>query len=210
MAELLIFLILILIFYGEKKMKKSHMAMLIAAGLVTSSLAFAKADKDPLAEITPLGCSTLQIGPFGTSLLGSWSWAEGTVQTKFGGDAEYMVHVSPDDEQTWYDFEVEFEVVKYELDTPADAYPGQFVYRCSNAQTEPSGSCNGSVLGLRAAIMQAAIDELAEMEIYVTAEDIDGNISANLVGVGIKAMDPGTGAKSQKYPKVDICDVPVI
>lgn len=187
------------------------MAMLIAASIAASPLALAKPHKPQLAEITPMGCSMVQITPFGTSLVGRWSWVteEEQYQTQFGGDAEFSIHVSPDGEATWYDFEVEFEVVKYELDTPADAYPGQFVYRCSNAQTMESGSCNGSVLGLRAAIMQAAIDEFEALDMEVYPEDIGGNISASFEGVHIKAMNPGTGAKSQKYPKVNICNVPI-
>ena len=186
-------------------MKKSHIAFVIAATLATAPLAFAKnAPKDPLATIVPGGCSTVQIAPFGTSLLASWSWEEGTIQTKFGGDAEYMVHASADDGTSWFDFEVEFELVQYEPGTASDDYPGELVYRCSNAQTDETGSCNGSVLGLRDAVINAAADWFGG---DITPEDIGRNIQATLVGVNVKGMDPGKDNGRQKYPLVNVCDV---
>jgi hypothetical protein len=178
-------------------MRKSYLTAVLAAGLTTGTLAIAA--PDPLAEITPEGCSFIQVSPFGTSLLGSWSWLDGTSQTKFGGDAEFTVNASIDDGVTWNEFDVEFEVVTYEPGTPAEEYAGQFVYRCSTAETAVEGQCNGAVLGLRAAIRNAAA-----MQLGVLPEEIT-NLRASLDGVGIKAMNPGTGAKRQNYPKVDIC-----
>ena len=173
--------------------------LLVLAG---PTLAAKPESKDPLATIVPGGCSTVQIAPFGTSLLASWNWEEGEGQTKFGGDAEYVVSVSIDDGLNWTDpFEVEFELVQYEPDTAADEYPGQLVYRCSNAQTDAAGSCNGSVLGLRAAVLDAAITETG-----FTAEQIGRYIQASLLGVNVKAMNPGKGNGRQKYPLVDVCD----
>jgi hypothetical protein len=37
-------------------------------------------------------------------------------------------------------------------------------------------------------------------------EDIAENIRATLDGVNVKAMNPGKGKGSQKYPLVDVCD----
>jgi len=191
---------------GVLLMKKLHIAFVTAATLAIAPLALAKnAPNDPLATVVPEGCSTVQIAPFGTSLLASWSWEEGTIQTKFGGDAVYLVTVSGDGGTIWTDpFEVEFELVQYEPDTAADEYPGQLVYRCSIAQTDPAGSCNGSVLGLRTAVLNAAIDETG-----FTAVDIGRNIQASLVGVNVKAMNPGKDNGRQKYPLVNVCDVPL-
>ena len=188
-------------------MKKLSMLLigLMLLVLAGPTLAAKPAPKDPLATVVPEGCSTVQIAPFGTSLLASWSWLEGTVQTKFGGDAEYMVTVSGDGGTIWTDpFEVEFELVKYEPDTAADEYPGQLVYRCSNAQTDAAGSCNGSVLGLRAAVLDAAVTETG-----FTAEQIGRYIQASLIGVNVKAMNPGKDNGRQKYLLVDVCEVPL-
>lgn len=157
---------------------------------------------DPLATITPEGCSHVQIAPYGTSLVGSWSWSDGTDQTKFGGDAVYMGQASADGGDTWTDFEVEFEAEGYEPGTPADDYFGQFVYRCSTAQTEPEGSCNGSVLGVRDALLAAVAEQLG-----VAPADIGDNIEASLVGVFVKAMNPGHGNGRQNYELTDVCNV---
>ena len=184
-------------------MKRTQIACLIAAGLALSPLAFAgKNAPAPLATITPEGCSFAQIASFGTSLLASWSWADGTAQTKFGGDAAFDVEASLDGGATWIPLEIEFELVKYKPGTPADEYAGVMVYRCSNAATEPSGRCNGSVLGVRAAILEAAADELG-----VTPADIGPNLRASLAGVDVKAMNPGKGGGRQNYPLVDVCAV---
>ncbi|RTR32773.1 hypothetical protein [Shewanella atlantica] len=181
-------------------MKKSYITLLIAASLFATSSSIAKPSSlTPLADIIPTGCSTVQISPFGTSLLGRWGWENGTAQTQFGGDAVYMVSASTDGEN-WFDFEVEFEVVKYEPDTLAEDYSGQFVYRCSTAQTEESGTCNGAVLGLRPAIISSAAEYL-----QVDPVAFGRNITATLHGVEIKAMNPGTDVKRQNYPKTDIC-----
>ena len=187
-------------------MKKSHIAFVIAATLATAPLALAKNDpKTALADVLPGGCPVVQIAPFGTSLLARWGWENGTTQTKFGGDAEYVVSVSGDGGDNWTDpFEVEFELVRYEPGTAAGDYPGELVYRCSNAQTDAAGSCNGSVLGLRDAVLNAAAEETG-----FTPEEIGRYIQASLVGVNVKAMNPGKDNGRQKYPLVNVCDVPL-
>ena len=185
-------------------MKKSHLAFVIATTLSIAPLALAKDNtNDPLATVIPGGCSNVQIAPFGTSLLASWGWEEGTLQIKFGGNAEYMVSVSGDLGETWTEpFQVEFELVQYEADTLASDYPGELVYRCSNAQTDATGTCNGSVLGLRDAVLNAAADETG-----FTPEEIGRYIQATRLGVKVKAMNPGKGNGRQNYPLVDVCDV---
>lgn len=186
-------------------MKKSHIAIVIATALTISPVALAKKNSPgPLATVTAGDCSVVQIAPFGTSLLASWGWVEGTDQTKFGGDAEYMVSVSGDGGDNWVDFEAEFGLVQYVPGTPAGDYPGELVYRCSTAQTDTAGTCNGSVLGLRDAVLNAAVDETG-----FTPEEIDGHIRATLVGVNVKAMNPGKGNGRQNYELVNVCDVPL-
>jgi len=184
-------------------MKKSHIAIVIATALSIAPVALAKKNSpELLAEVVPGGCSNVQVAPFGTSLLASWGWDAGTDQTKFGGDAEYMVSVSGDGGDNWVDFEAEFGLVQYEPGTAAGDYPGELVYRCSNAQTEVTGSCNGSVLGLRDAVLNAAVDETG-----FTPEEIGRYIQATLVGVNVKAMNPGKGNGRQNYPLVNVCNV---
>ena len=91
---------------------------------------------------------------------------------------------------------MEFEVEQYVPGTLAEEYPGQLVYRCSNAQTEDTGSCNGSVLGLRSAL-QTAVEDAG----YVWEDNV---VKASLDEVGVKALQ---GSGRQNYPKVDVCAV---
>lgn len=44
-----------------------------------------------------------------------WTWENGTKQTKFGGDALFLVDVSFEETLIQEDFEFEFELDKYEL-----------------------------------------------------------------------------------------------
>lgn len=185
-------------------MAKSRIALLVSAALsVAPAVMAGKNSPNPLADITPGGCTFEQIAPYGTSLLAKWSWENGTTQTKFGGDAEFDVSASADGGVTWQELEVELELERYEPGTPADDYAGTLVYRCSVAETEPAGDCNGSVLGLRAAILNAAADALG-----VDPDLIGGNISAALDGVKVKAMNPGSRGR-QNYERVNICEQPI-
>lgn len=188
-------------------MKKAFvfaLGLLFVSGIVSTTQA-AKEDNlpedDPLATITAGECSNVQIAPFGTSLLASWSWSEGEGQTKFGGDAVYLVTATADGEPE--EFEVGFGLTKYEPGTPADGYPGEMVYRCSVEQTEPTGDCNGSVLGLRSAIRAAAAEHFGVPEEEVTL------IRAELVGVYVKPMNPGKNGR-QNYTLTDVCNTTVV
>jgi len=185
-------------------MKKHLIAIsamcLCATGFSSTVLAKPNAP-DPLATVTVGGCSLVQIAPFGTSQLASWSWSDGTSQTKFGGDAVYLVQAS--DGLNNFDGEIEFELEQYVPGTLASDYPGVMVYRCSNAITDATGSCNGSVLGLRDAIRNAAAEQLGVLPADVTT------LVANLVGVYVKAMNPGHGSGRQNYELVNVCDVPL-
>jgi len=183
---------------------KKLLILTSAACLGLAGTAIAKNAQEPLADVLPGGCSFVQIAPYGTSLLARWDWEDGTSQTKFGGDAEFMVSASDDGGTTWYDFEVEFELEAYVPGTSPDEYAGMLVYRCSNAVTETTGSCNGSVLGVRDAILAAAADYLA-----VEPGEIGGNISASLEGVTVKAMNPGKDNGRQNFEKVDVCQEPI-
>lgn len=180
-------------------MKKRH-AIILSAMLAVGFASSAQAGKYKpagLVTIIPGGCSIEQIAPFGTSLLASWSWEGGTTQSKFGGDAVYTVTFDYDGVSV--EMELEFEVEQYVPDTAAEDYPGQLVYRCSNAQDEAAGTCKGSVLGLRSAIADAFEDA-----------DLDLGLVTNLVGnldeVGVKALK---GSGRQNYAKVDVCVVPL-
>ena len=187
-------------------MKKLYLVCLVTAGLFLAPMAIAKNDTPgELAIVNAGGCEMTQVAPFGTSLLVRWSWEDGTVQTKFGGDAAYMVVVSGDGGTTFTEpFEVEFELVMYVPGTLADDYFGQLVYRCSNAQTEELGKCNAAVLGLRDAIYAAATEETG-----FSREEIGANITATRVGVNIKAMNPGKQNGRQNYPLVDVCFIDI-
>ena len=183
-------------------MKKRYaivLSTMMAVGFASSAQAGNKNAPDVLAEITAGNCDTVQIAPFGTSLLASWSWDNTDSvggQSKFGGDAVYTVELRDDGNGYPIDVEVEFEVEQYEPDTAAEDYPGQLVYRCSNAQTDATGSCNGSVLGLRDALQTAVVAAG-----YVWEGNV---IKATLNEVGVKALK-GTGR--QNYPKVDVCSL---
>ncbi|MDT8322200.1 MAG: hypothetical protein RQ826_16915 [Xanthomonadales bacterium] len=187
--------------YDMNKSLMTFSALCLGA-FAYSGVAVAQNQPDPLATVTPDSCDLVQIAPFGTSLLASWGWEEGTDQTKFGGDAVYEVDATVGEDTST--FEVEFELVQFEPGTLAEDYPGELVYRCSNAMTELSGSCNGSVLGLRDAIRDAAADELD-----VLPEEITGLV-ATLQGVYVKAMNPGKGNGRQNYELVDVCVEPVL
>lgn len=177
-------------------MQKSLLIFAIASAVSVSALAKpGKNAPSALATITSGGCENVQIAPFGTSLLANWEWSNSTGQTKFGGDAVYQIEASG------FEFEVEFELVQYEPGTLAEDYPGQLVYRCSNAQTKADGSCNASVLGLRTALRAAAADYL-----NVDPELVEFG-SATLDGVYVKAMNPGPGNGRQNYPLVNVCEV---
>ena len=180
-------------------MKKSILFAAITAALLAAPLAIAKNSQPVLADITPGGCSFTQVSPFGTSLMASWGWYDGTTQTHFGGDAEFMVSASVDGGDTYQDFYIEFELVQYEMGMPADYYDGSMVYRCSNNQTMESGRCNASVLGVRDALKDAVIDFLGTDE-----ETLDGNYSASLMGVTVKALK---NKGRQNYELTDVCDV---
>ena len=184
-------------------MQKSLLVFAIASAVSVSALA--KPGKNTpvaLATIKAGGCENVQIAPFGTSLLANWEWSDGTDQSKFGGDAVYQVEAGTTDTEP-EQFEVEFELVQYQPDTLAEDYPGQLVYRCSNAQTDAAGSCNASVLGLRTSLRDAAADYLG-----VAPEDVEFG-SATLNGVYVKAMNPGPGKGGQNYPLVNVCDVEI-
>ncbi len=189
-------------------------ALFIVSAMMTVgivSLAQAGEKKLPpvsLADITPLGCSYEQIAPFNTSLVAKWEWQAGEFQTKFGGDAKFEVSASIDGGENWEDMEMEFEVEQYERGTLAEDYAGTLVYRCSNIQTDLSGTCNGSVLGVRDAILNAATVELLGEDGDRTV--IGGNIRATLIGVYVKAMNPGKGKGHQNYPLTDVCDVSAV
>lgn len=188
-----------------KKVFVFALGLLFVSGIVSTTHAAKKdnlPEDDPLATITTGECSNVQIAPFGTSLLASWSWLSSedpALQTKFGGDAVYLVNAETADVEP-EEFEVSFGLTKYETGTPADAYPNEMVYRCSVEQTETTGECNGSVLGLRSAIRAAAAEHFGVLEEDVTL------IRAELVGVYVKPMNPGKNGR-QNYTLTDVCTV---
>ena len=182
------------------------LSVMLIAGIASLTQAGDKKnlpDGDPLATITPGECDRVQIAPFGTSLLASWAWSDGGEQVKFGGDAVYTINASVTDSPEIFEFEVEFGLVKFDAEIPVEDYAGQLVYRCSVAQTEPAGECNGSVLGLRDAIMAAAAEYLEVSEDQITY------ITADRDGVYVKAMNPGGGNGRQNYTLVNVCDTPI-
>lgn len=175
--------------------------------------AHAKNTREPaLADILPGGCSEAEIAPFGNSLLVGWDWENGTTQTKFGGDALFMVSGSYQmlggAETFFEDVSVEINVKTYEPGTPAEDYVGVLVYRCSNDQALSAGSCNGAILDLMEAVFYAVADELglAEGDTLVISE-------SDLIGVFVKAMNPSfvedeqNKIKRQNFPLVNVCNI---
>ena len=181
-------------------MKKSHIALFMSATVSVAPVVLAKPANDPLANIIAGECSETPVIPEGTSLSANWSWASGTIQTKFGGDAEYKVSYSEDDGVTWEELGyVEFPLTRWEEDLPEDESWGKLVYSCDAEETEEAGTCNATV--------QDVVDPIAmAVEDFFGGSAPEGTmVQAELQGVNVKAMNPGKGNGNQKYPLVDVC-----
>jgi hypothetical protein len=170
-------------------MKKSHIAFLMAAGISLSPLALAKQSPTTLAVVIPGGCSV-----DATMLDADWTWENGTAQTKFGGDALFLADVSYDGELVQEEFEVEFELDKYDAE---EETMGAVVYDCD--ATGETGSCSGSMMGVDDAIAAAIVDEFGEGYTFEAIFD----------GVYVKAMNPGNGNGRQNFELVDVCEVTI-
>jgi hypothetical protein len=181
-------------------MKKTHIAFVMAATVSVAPLVMAKPAKDPLADVIAGSCTETPGVPDGTALSVSWGWENGTTQTRFGGDAEYIVSYSEDGGDTWEELgEVEFPLKRFEEGMPEEAYWGNLVYSCDPAEVEVSGSCNAQVEDVEEPIAMA-------VEEYFGGEVPEGiSVMAELEGVNVKAMNPGKGKGHQKYPLVDVC-----
>ena len=190
-------------------MTLKNLVIATAAALSFAAVPMASADntQDPLADVTPLGCPLL-----GEAQLAAWQWENGDGQTQFGGGAVYTVNYTIPEQQVSDTLEVEVELTRYDAEEPM---PTKMVYACPDflapnieAEADATGSCEARISHVDAAIMEATEDELgAQLGIDDTLS-ID---SSELVGVFVKAMNPGVAkgpGGRQNYEKIDVCDVP--
>jgi hypothetical protein len=175
--------------------KNTYLAAAVAlalGGAIAPAVNAAKpTPPDALADIYPGGCDIVQIPPLGTSLVASWTWANGGDQTKFGGSV-YCNVLFVDETTEAFEFELE----RYVPGTSAEENAGMFVYRCEVAETDPAGTCHAGLLGLRPALREA---------IESAGYSVDDVVSTNCNTALVKAMNPGHGNGPQNYPLVDVC-----
>ena len=172
-------------------MYKSHIALAVATGLFISPLVLAKSPKPAIADVIPGGCDV-----DATMLEADWTWENGTKQTKFGGDALFLVDVSFEETLIQEDFEVEFELDKYDAEEEAS---GVVVYDC-DLITNTQGSCSASMMGVDEAIAAVITEEFGEGSTF----------EAVFEGVYVKAKNPGKKNGPQNYELVDVCVVQVV
>ncbi len=190
------------------------LSVMMVVGIATSTQAgkVKKNEQPALATIQAGECVYGElVDPYGEPLLVNWSWSGGTFQTKFGGDAVYLVS-----SYSYYDIdgnlvlvpvspldgllvEVELEQLGTDPDDLVDPY--NLVYSCTVIQGAV-GDCSGSILNVQGALNEAIAFDIFEetgVEVEVTVETYE------LSYVKVKAMNPGTGSKRQNYPLVDVC-----
>ena len=172
-------------------MNKSLIAAAIAAGVLASPMSFAKSPKPPIADIIPQGCDV-----DATMLEADWDWENGTVQTKFGGDALFLVDVYFEENLIQEEYEVEFELDMYDAE---DETSGVVVYACDSV-TNATGSCSASMMGVDDAIEDVIVEEFGD----------DYTFEAVFDGVYVKAKNPGKNNGPQNYGLVDVCDDQVV
>jgi hypothetical protein len=201
-------------------MTLKNLVIATAAALSFAAVPIASANNAPdqLAELTPGGCYVGE--PNGTvKQYAEWSWAEGSDQTQFGGGAIYNVTVNtstnPDVD---LEVEVEVEVTRLDPDLPM---PTKMVYACPDllspspdAEVAETGTCEARISDVEAAITEATEEELVEMWLLGMDEPFTIDFEkTELVGVFVKAMDPGVAkgpGGRQNYEKIDVCDVPAL
>lgn len=179
----------------------SVMLVVGIVGLANAGEKKVKKDKpSALATIEGISCVEQDIGPYGFGLLAKWSWTNGTVQTKFGGDAVYMAYVSIDGGEEEL-VAIELELSQFDPEVSLDFFAGKMIYRCTTSESSETGECFGVALGIEEAIMMAVEEKFPE----AVTIDYGDYYFAELVNV--KAMNPGVESKRQNYPLVNVCYV---
>jgi hypothetical protein len=196
-------------------MNLKNLAIATAAALSFAAVPMASANNTPdqLAELTPGGC---YLGaPNGADKqYAEWSWAGEGEQTQFGGGAVYTVSYTILEQASSDTLEVEVELTRLDPELPM---PTKMVYACPDlltqnveAEGDNTGSCEARISDVDAAIMEATEGKLVEESLLGDGESLIIH-SSELVGVFVKAMNPGVAkgrGGRQNYEKTDVCDVP--
>ncbi len=190
-------------------MNLKNLAIATAAALSFAAVPMASADL--LVELKPGGCDATELNG-AVQQMAAWSWEEGGEQTQFGGGAVYIVAFAINNSEEYDPVEVEVELERYAPDLPT-----KMVYSCPelgdmNPEVESGmeGACEARIADVDAAVEEATGAKLVEM--FLLSPDDDLAITdSELVGVFVKAMDPGVAkgrGGPQNYVKTDVCDVP--
>lgn len=182
---------------------------------------------DALVELLPGEC-TVGLG----TQFATWSWEDGGLQTKFGGDAVYQVTATLNEDPTPYGpYDIEVELVRYAPGTDpgnlligAGDYSGFMVYLCGTAdepenvleqvgETADAGSCVAQVVGYQQVLKDKVISILEEQGMAYPEEGDEVTLSeVDLLAVNVKAMNPGVvmpGERRparQNYPLTNVCE----
>jgi hypothetical protein len=194
-------------------MNLKNLAIATATALSFAAVPMASADNTlpPLMELTPGGCSAIELNG-AVQQMAAWSWEDGGDQTQFGGGAVYTVTFAINDSEEYDPVKVEVELERYAPDLPT-----KMVYSCPelgdmNPEVESGevGECEARIADVDAAVEEATEAKLNELDLLGADDDLTIN-SSELVGVFVKAMNPGVtrgpGGR-QNYEKTDVCDVP--
>lgn len=183
---------------------------------------------DALVELSPGECTAF----WGTQFA-SWSWEEGGLQTKFGGDAVYQVTATLREEPTVYGpYEIEVELVRYAPGTDpgnfaqgdAGDYFGFMVYACGieedadsaleqAGETAEAGACVAQIVGFERVLKDKVTSMLEEQGMAYPENGDEVNLSeVELLAVNVKAMNPGVVMQGerrparQNYPLTNVCE----
>ena len=192
-----------------------NLVVATAAALSFAAVPMASANNapDPLLTLDPGGCEEGSLNNLVQQKAG-WMWDDGDKQTQFGGDAVYIVSGMINETVDFGPLELEIELTRLDLEMPM---PTKMVYGCPNVSSpDPAvesgleGECQAVIEDVEAAITEATEEELIALELLGDS-DTFAITDSELVGVFVKAMDPGLAkgpGGRQNYEKIDVCDVP--
>jgi len=183
---------------------------------------------DALVELLPGECNVGLGTQFAT-----WSWEEGGLQTKFGGDAVYQVTATLNEDSTVYGtYEIEVELVRYApgtdpgdfLNNDSGDYSGFMVYACGTTEepenvleqageTAEAGACVAQIVGFEGVLKDKVTSMLEEQGMAYSENGDEVNLSeVELLAVNVKAMNPGVVMQGerrparQNYPLTNVCE----
>ncbi|WP_373051997.1 hypothetical protein [Thioalkalivibrio sp.] len=193
-------------------MTLKNLAIATAAALSFAAVPMASANNapDPLLTVVPGGCEEGGVNNDVQQNAG-WTWDDGGKQTQFGGDAVYSVTGTINGTQVFGPLELEIELTRLDLET---AMPTRMVYACPNLtspdpaeESGSAGACQAQIADVEAAIAEATEEALVELN-ELGESDAFTITDSELVGVFVKAMDPGVAkgrGGRQNYEKTDVC-----